>query len=804
MPDRDDRDLIRWFADLDLSHVPEVGGKNASLGEMIQGLRSDGIPVPNGFATTARAYREFLDANDLGPIISSHLKTAASEGRAADSAGAVIRDMMMKASLPSRFTDAVTRAYGELCRKEGVDDLPVAVRSSATAEDLPTASFAGQQESFLNVRGEKALLEACHRCFASLFTDRAIAYREERGYEHLQVALSVGVQRMVRSDLAGAGVLFTLETETGFPGVVLINGAWGLGESVVKGIVDPDQYVVLKRGVEEDAKRCVLDRTLGAKRSKVVYAEGEAGDVRTVDTSEEERAAYVLSESEVRTLTGWSIRIERHYGTAMDIEWAKDGQTGELFIVQARPETVWANVRPVITTFSLRDRADPLIVGLAVGSEIATGPVRRVTDPAELVDFPEGAVLVAAKTDPDWGPVLSRAAAVVTDHGGRTSHAAIVSREMGIPAVVGCGDAMSRLENALEVTVSCAEGEEGYVYRGRLAFDREETRIDDLPEIDLPVMLNVARPATAFRSWRLPARGIGLARIEFLIGSEIGIHPMALLHLEDIEDATTREEIEARTRGFDDRGEFFVHHLATGIAKIAASVYPHPAIVRTSDFKTNEYATLLGGSDFEPSEENPMLGFRGAFRYSSERYREAFVLECRALKRVRDDYRLTNVIPMIPFCRTLSEADRVLEVMAGEGLTRGEDGLEIYVMCEVPSNVVLVEEFSQRFDGFSIGSNDLTQLVLGVDRDSTELAGAFDERDPAVVKMIESVIAGAHAAGRPVGFCGQAPSNEASYAAFLLDAGIDSVSVDPSSVVDVVRHLATAGGPVGGGATFPR
>ncbi len=632
------------------------------------------------------------------------------------------------------------------------------------------------------------MIEACHRCFASLFTDRAISYREGLGFDHVAVSLSVGVQRMVRSNEAGAGVIFTLEPETGFPRAIVVSAAWGLGESVVRGSVDPDRHLVFKPLLDR-AARPILESRIGAKAEKVVYSDEGAG-VRTVATSEEERRSSVLNPDEVLTLARWSLEIERHYGKPMDIEWAKDGPTGKLFVVQARPETVWSRHPPSLVSYRLSGQGEVLATGLSVGGAIASGPVAVVLDTADVDAIPDGCVLVAPRTDPDWGPYLRRAAAVVTDHGGPTSHAAIVCRELGIPAVVGTGDATTRLADQAEVTVSCA-GEVGQVLAGKVAFSREDERIDDVPEIDLPVMMNVATPSVALRSWPLPARGVGLARLEFLIGEVIGIHPLALLQPDRL-DQETRRAVAIRMGSAADGATFFVQELVSGIAKIAASVYPHRAVVRTSDFKTNEYAHLLGGAFFEQTEENPMIGFRGASRYVSESYRPAFELECRALRVVREEMGLDNVVPMIPFCRTLDEADRVLEIMAQCGLRRGENDLEIYVMCEIPSNVILATEFARRFDGFSIGSNDLTQLTLGVDRDNEALASVFDESDPAVVRMIESVVAEAHRAGRSVGFCGQRPSNDASYAEFLLAAGVDSISVDPGSVVKVIRRLAQA------------
>jgi pyruvate,water dikinase len=776
------------FQDLGLADLALVGGKNASLGEMSRGLGSKGVPVPPGFATTAAAYWDHLDAADLRATIRQRLEKARSEGHPPETAGAAIRADILGAPLPDRVAAAIREAYDALCVAEGVADLPVAVRSSATAEDLPEASFAGQQDSFLNVRGADHLIDTCRRCFASLFTDRAIAYREGLGFDHLAVALSVGVQRMVRSDLACAGVLFTLDTDTGFPRLAVVSSAWGLGESVVKGTVEPDHFRVFKPLVNLAGTKPIVENRIGAKAEKVVYLP-DGGGVHTVPTSTAERAATTLTDEEVLSLVRWGVVIEDHYQTPMDIEWAKDGPSGQLFIVQARPETVWSRRPPVVVSYRLIERAEPLVQGIPVGNSIATGRVMVVGDPSEARDMPTGAVLVTHRTDPDWGPFLRRAGAVITDHGGTTSHAAIVCRELGVPAVVGTGNGTRVLTNGAEVTVSC-ETDVGLVFPGALEFRRTEERIDDLPRLELPVLMNVGTPGVAFRSWALPARGVGLARLEFLIGDVIGIHPMALLRPDAI-SPDERAQIARLTEGFADPATFFVARLAQGIAQIAASVFPNPAVVRTSDFKTNEYAKLLGGSLLEQFEENPMIGFRGASRYVAEEYRPAFELECRALRIAREEMGFTNVIPMIPFCRTLDEADQVLAIMADCGLVRGRDGLQIFVMCEVPSNVILAREFAQRFDGFSIGSNDLTQLTLGVDRDNAALASVFDESNTAVTRLIEMVVRIAHEEGRTVGFCGQAPSNDPAYAEFLLRTGIDSVSVDPDSVIAVTRRLAT-------------
>jgi pyruvate, water dikinase len=796
--------LIRWFEDVTLADLAQVGGKNASLGEMVGALVPGGIRVPGGFAVTAEAYRVLLRSGGLVDEIEARIAEMRGGTRTLPETGETIRKRIMETPIPAPVGDALRAAYGELARREGVANPDVAVRSSATAEDLPTASFAGQQESFLNVAGEAALLEACHRCFASLFTDRAISYRESMGFDHGKVYLSVGVQRMVRSDLGAAGVAFTLDPDSGFPRVVVINGAWGLGETVVKGTVNPDQYTVFKPLLDRTELRPLLDVQVGSKERKLIYAGGDPGAARSaggstveVDTTPAERAGQVLTEDEILELARWCARIEAHYRVPMDIEWAKDGHTGELFIVQARPETVQSREgAAIMARYTLSTHEAPLVRGTSVGGAVATGQVIRIRTPAEIDRFRDGAILVAERTDPDWGPILGRAAAVVTDQGGRTSHAAIVSRELGIPAVVGTGDGTRILRDGQEVTVSCAEGDEGFVYPGVLPFERHDTDLSALPPTRTRIMLNVGNPAAAFRWWRLPARGVGLARMEFIISEIIKVHPMALLQPERIADAGEAARIEELVRGYEDPAEYFVDRLARGIARIAAAVYPEPAIVRTSDFKTNEYASLLGGAAFEPHEENPMLGFRGACRYYSDRYRAGFLLECRALKRVRDEMGLDNVIPMIPFCRTPEEADRVLEVMAEGGLRRGESGLKVYVMCEVPSNVILAEEFAARFDGFSIGSNDLTQLILGVDRDSTDMAPLFDERNEAVTRAVADVIGRAHVAGVSVGICGQGPSDHPEFAEFLVRQGIDSLSLNPDSVPGVVERVAAleAGG----------
>lgn len=784
---------VRWFADLALTDVPLVGGKNASLGEMVAHLAEAGIKVPDGFATTADAYREFIAANDLQSTIAEETARYRDHPDALHEVGGIIRERLLAAALPASLESALRQAYDDLSRACGEDEVSVAVRSSATAEDLPDASFAGQQETYLNIRGADAVIDACRRCFASLFTDRAISYREEKGYDHLSVALSVGVQQMVRSDRGASGVMFTLDTETGFPDVVVINAAWGLGETVVGGEVDPDEYTVFKPLLDREDLKPILARRAGDKAIKAVYGSG-AETLRRVPTEPDERHARVLDDDDVLELARQAVRIEKHYGRPMDIEWARDGLTGQLYIVQARPETVQTGRQGagILTTHRLRSHSRELVRGLAVGDRIATGRVRILSSPDEDAAFRRGDVLVASVTDPDWGPIMERAAAVVTDHGGRTAHAAIVSREIGVPAVVGTGNGTQVLRDGDEVTVCCAEGAEGIVYEGILEHDSEVVDLSGLAATRTRIMLNIASPAAAFRWHALPCHGIGLARMEFIVASLIKVHPMALVRFDELTDAAVRAEIERLTAGFEDKAEYFVASLAASIAQIAASQYPERVIIRMSDFKSNEYASLIGGQGFEPEEENPMIGIRGASRYYRDLYREGFLLECRAIRRVRDEIGLGNVVVMIPFCRTPAEADRVLEVMAGEGLERGRNGLEVYVMAEIPSNIVLAEQFAERFDGFSIGSNDLTQLTLGIDRDSSQLAELFDERDPAVTAMIRALIDRAHRAGRPVGLCGQAPSDHPEFAAFLVEAGIDSISLNPDSVVQAIAVVSAA------------
>jgi pyruvate, water dikinase len=784
---------VIWFSDPNSSEIKQLGGKNASLGEMTRNMSQQGIAVPDGFAVTAYAYWAFIDGNRLREPISAILAEIKNRQTSLAAGARRIRNLIDRATFPAPLGDAIGSSYRTMCERSGQKELDVAVRSSATAEDLPDASFAGQQETFLNIRGEKKLLDAVRRCMASLFTDRAIVYRENRRFDHMKVALSVGIQRMVHSDRAGAGVIFTIDTETGFPKTVLVTASWGLGEAVVQGMVEPDEYMSFKPLLSDAKAAPIIEKRLGTKAKKIVYAAGGQQATRTISTPRKERERFVLTDEEVLKLSRWAVAIESHYGRPMDIEWAKDGGTSELFIVQARPETVQSRREAgSLKTYSLKRKGGLLLEGLAVGEAIATGKVCRLSSPSEMAKFETGSILVTQITDPDWMPIMKRASAIITDHGGRTSHAAIVSRELGLPAIVGSGKATSVLKNGREITVSCAEGDTGYVYDGIGEFEVRDLALEEVKPTRTKVMLNMANPAAAMRWWRLPADGVGLARMEFIVGNIIKIHPMALLKFNKLRDATARKEILRLTRGFRDKTRYFVDALASGIARIAATRYPNPVIVRMSDFKTNEYAELIGGRQFEPHEENPMLGWRGASRYYSEGYREGFALECEAIRKVRAEIGLKNVVVMIPFCRTLKEADSVLQEMADNRLRRGQDGLEVYVMCEIPSNVILAGKFAERFDGFSIGSNDLTQLTLGVDRDSEQLAPLFNERDEAVTTLIASVISSAHKFRRRVGFCGQAPSDHPEFARFLVRAGIDSISVSPDSFMRVKMHVAAA------------
>lgn len=783
-------DYIFNLADVGMSEVPLVGGKNASSGELIRTLSTVGIRVPRGFAVSATGYRDLISANKLRDPIVTALGALGKSKTSLSAAGASIRELIGNAALPTDLAADILSAYRKLGAAIGEANPAVAVRSSATAEDLPEASFAGQQESYLNVVGEEQLLSACRRCYASLFTDRAIAYRQAKGIGDLAVALSIGVQQMVRSDIGSSGVMFSLDPDSGFPRVVVINAAWGLGEAIVQGAVDPDKYMVFKPLMKTSGPLPLIEKRRGSKKLKVILDE-TGGGTKTVDTVVDEQQSWVLSDTDLFKLSCWALLVEKHYGRPMDMEWAKDGVTGELFMVQARPETVQSGAGSHLIQYKIRAKGMRLLEGQAVGSSIASGKACVIADAAEIGRFEDGSILVTRRTDPDWTPIMKRATAIVTEHGGTTSHAAIISRELGIPAIVGVEGAARMLISGQEITVSCAEGERGKIYEGRIDFTREEIDPAKLPTSKTALMVNLADPDQAFRSWQLPAKGVGLARMEFIISNLLRVHPMALVHPEQISDED-RQKIAELSIGYATPIESFVDNLARGIAKLAAPYHPGIAIVRLSDFKTNEYAHLLGGAAFEPSEENPMLGFRGASRYYDERYRDGFALECKALKRAREILGFKNIAVMVPFCRTPAEADRVLEVMAEEGLKRGEAGLEVYMMCEIPSNVILAREFASRFDGFSIGSNDLTQLVLGVDRDSDILAKLFDERNEAVTRSIASVIADAQACGIKIGICGEAPSNDAQFAKFLVECGIDSMSLNPDSFVRTLKSVSLA------------
>ncbi|PSP19194.1 MAG: phosphoenolpyruvate synthase [Cyanobacteria bacterium QS_8_64_29] len=784
--------FILWLAQLGKPDLARVGGKNASLGELLQQLGASGVRVPEGFATTAEAYRHWMAQAGLAqPLRRLLADLDANDVDELRARGRQARALILDSPLLPELRRVIAAAYRQLCERYG-EDTDVAVRSSATAEDLPEASFAGQQETFLNVRGERAVLEACHKCFASLFSDRAISYRQQGGFDQLDVALSVGVQKMVRADGASSGVMFSIDTETGFPDAVLITAAYGLGETVVQGAVNPDEYLVFKPTLERGYQP-ILDKRLGQKALKLVYDAGGSQTTRQVRVPDAERERFCLGDGEILQLARWAVAIERHYGTPMDIEWAQDARTGELFVVQARPETVQSQRDPnALTAYRLQADGEVLASGRSIGSAIGQGRARVMRDPGKIHLFQPGEVLVAEGTDPDWEPIMKQASAIVTDRGGRTCHAAIVARERGIPAIVGTGNGTQAIASEREVTVSCAEGEAGKVYAGRIPYEVERMPLDELPQLRTELMMNVANPDRAFSLAALPCDGIGLARLEFIIANHIQAHPLALLHFDALTDRDAKAEIARLTQHYDDKPQFFVDGLARGIATIAASVYPQPAIVRLSDFKTNEYAHLLGGSQFEPHEANPMLGWRGAARYCDPQYREAFALECRALKQVREEMGLTNVIPMVPFCRTPEEGERVLAEMAANGLQQGENGLQVYVMVELPNNVLMAAEFGRIFDGFSIGSNDLTQLVLGLDRDSALVASLFDERSEGVKHLVRMAIEGAKARGCKIGLCGQAPSDYPEFARFLVEAGIDSISLNPDSLPQARLTVAEA------------
>jgi pyruvate, water dikinase len=809
--------LILWFDEVGIADLPLVGGKNASLGEMIGQLASKGVNVPNGFATTAAAYRYFIAQAGLEPKLHQifadldvdNLQNLRLRGEQA-------RSLMLNTPFPQALELAIANAYTQLCSQSGsgadgdllapmhtdlvecLHNTDVAVRSSATAEDLPDASFAGQQETYLNVHGVNQVLEACHKCFASIFTDRAISYRTARGFDHLSVDLSVGVQKMVRSDLAASGVMFSIDPETGFKNAASICAAYGLGENVVQGAVNPDEFLVFKPTLT-DGFRPILQKRLGSKAIKMVYDVGGSKLTKNVPVSESDRAKFAISDDEILTLARWAVIIEDHYSavrgvyTPMDIEWAKDGETGQLFIVQARPETVQSQKSAnILRSYRLtlpHATIPALTIGSAVGERIGQGTARVIFDVRQIAEFQPGEVLVTNRTDPDWEPIMKKAGAIVTNQGGRTCHAAIIAREMGIPAIVGCTDATSAIATGQAVTVSCAEGDIGRVYDGLLPFEIIETQLSQLPPTRTQILMNVGNPHEALGLAAIPCDGVGLSRLEFIIANQIKVHPLALLNFDLLTDATVKREIAKLTLLYPHKPDFFVDKLAHGVATIAAAFYPRPVIVRMSDFKSNEYANLLGGRQFEPHEENPMIGWRGASRYYDPLYRAAFALECQALKRVREEMGLMNIMPMIPFCRTPAEGRRVLAEMAENGLERG-NGLEVYMMCEVPSNVILAAEFCQIFDGFSIGSNDLTQLTLGLDRDSELVSHIFDERNAAVLTMVKMAIETFKANGKKIGICGQAPSDYPEFARFLVERGIDSISLNPDSVIKTRLEIA--------------
>jgi len=781
--------FVLWFDEVGIEDVPLVGGKNASLGEMYQNLTKKGVNIPNGFAVTAYAYHYLLEHAGIKDDIQDILKDLNTHDiDNLTERGHKVRSVILSAEFPPELEEAILDAYHKMEKIYG-KDVDTAVRSSATAEDLPDASFAGQQETFLNIKGDYHILEACRQCFASLFTNRAISYREDKHFDHFSIGLSIAVQKMVRSDLASSGVMFSIDTESGFRDAVLINGAYGLGENVVQGAVNPDEFYVFKPTLK-GKKRPILSKKLGAKRIKMIYANEGKRPVKNIDVPVKEREKFVITDDEILQLAKWAVVIEDHYSKKaghfkpMDMEWAKDGKTGELFIVQARPETVQSQKDLTqLEDYVLQEKGKILCTGAPVGARIGTGKARVIEDAAKIKEFKKGEVLVTDMTDPDWEPIMKIASAIVTNRGGRTCHAAIISRELGIPCVVGCNDATDKIKTGKKITVSCADGEVGSVYEGILKYEIQKTDLKGLKETKTKMMMNLASPEMAFSQSFLPNDGVGLAREEFIINSYIKIHPLALLNFAKLKDKEAKEEIKELTKGYKNKADYFVDKLAQGISMLGAAFYPKDVIVRLSDFKSNEYANLIGGEAFEPEEDNPMIGWRGASRYYDENYKEAFALECQALKRVRDEMGLDNVKVMIPFCRTIEEGKKVLKEMTKNGLKQGKNNLEVYVMCEVPSNVILAEEFSRIFDGFSIGSNDLTQLVLGVDRDSELVSHVYDERNEAVKTMIRNVIKVAKKNKCKIGICGQGPSDFPDFAEFLVEEGIDSLSLNPDTVI---------------------
>jgi pyruvate,water dikinase len=796
--------LVMWFDDLQLKDIPEVGGKNASLGEMRRNLQTKGVNIPDGYAITAKAYRHLIASAGIWDKIKEVLKDLDTHDMDnLRTRGKKVRDLIYNAPVPRDLRDEIVKAYKRLCDEYG-PNTDVAVRSSATAEDLPDASFAGQQETFLNIRGEEALIDACKRCFASLFTDRAISYRFDKGFDYETVFLSIGVQKMVRSDIGASGVIFSIDTESGFKDAVLITASYGLGETVVQGTVNPDEFYVFKPTLKTGF-RPIVQKKLGTKEIKMIYSKKKGLEsTETKPVSKAQRSVYCISEDEIITLAKWACIIEDHYSAEagyfkpMDIEWGRDGKTGELFILQARPETVQSQKDVnVLESYVLLEKKAPLVTGTSVGSKIGAGPVNVIASASDIKNFRKGDVLVTDMTDPDWEPIMKIAAAIVTNKGGRTCHAAIVSRELGVPCIVGTGKGTEALKNAKEATVSCAEGEVGNVYEGILKFDVKRVNLQNLQRPKTWMQMNVATPDTAFDLALIPNDGVGLARLEFIIAQNVRVHPMALLQFEKVKDKKIRKEIEELTRNYEARSDFFVDMLAQGIAKIAAAFYPKQSVTRMSDFKSNEYANLIGGKYFEPHEENPMIGWRGASRYYDDKYRDGFALECQAIKKVRNEMGLTNVVPMIPFCRTVEEGKRVLEVMRTNGLVQGENGLEIYMMVEIPSNVILIEEYGKIFDGFSIGSNDLCQLTLGLDRDSAQVAHIFDERNQAVQDLIRDAITKSKKMKKKIGICGQAPSDYPEFARFLVECGIDAISLISDTVIkttlDIIAYEKSMG-----------
>ncbi len=782
--------FILWFDQMGIEDVPYSGGKNASLGEMYRLLTPKGVKVPNGFAITAYAYRYLLEKAKIRENIKqilSDLNTHDMQNLA--DRGRKVRDLIRSAEFPPELKDIIIEAYGHLCKQYG-NNVSVAVRSSATAEDLPDASFAGQQETYLNIKGPEQLIDACRKCFASLFTNRAISYRTDKGFDHFSIALSIGVQKMVRSDLACSGVMFSIDTESGFRDAAFVTASYGLGENIVQGAVNPDEYYVFKPTLRQGF-RPIISKKVGTKEIKMIYDEqGLKSTTKNVSVPPEDRKRFALTDDEILQLAKWAVQIEDHYSEKagkfkpMDMEWAKDGELGELFIVQARPETVMSQKNfNIYEKYELKKKGKLLVQGHSVGEKIGTGKANVIKDAKDIARFRKGEVLITEMTDPDWEPIMKIASAIVTNRGGRTCHAAIISRELGIPCVVGTINGTDAISTGKDVTVSCAEGEEGYVYEGILPFHIEKQDIGKIQRPKTKIMINLGDPAQAFDMSFIPNDGIGLAREEFIINSHIQVHPKALMYFDKLEDEEARKKIEELTTGYDNKTQFFVDRLAEGIGKLAAAFYPKKVIVRLSDFKTNEYANLIGGKQFEPKEDNPMIGWRGASRYYSKDYKDAFGLECKAIKRVRNEMGLTNLIVMIPFCRTITEGKNVLKVMEENGLRKGENGLQVYVMCEIPSNVILAEEFLDIFDGFSIGSNDLTQLTLGVDRDSELVAHVYDERNDAVKRLVKQVVEVANRKGKYIGICGQAPSDYEDFAVFLIECGIQSMSLNPDTVI---------------------